>query len=290
VSRKATALVHGAATIVNAIALGKGAAFGVDLWTKAEVKLTDEPGVILAEISSDPKESTLLIEKTVARVLQHFSLERSFGAKVKTQSNIPIARGLKSSSAAANATALAVIAALEKPTNDLEILKIGVEAAFDAKVTVTGAFDDACASYFGGIVITDNLNKKIIKQMPLTDDFYVLFHVPPQKAYTADSNVNRLQTVKPLVEIAFKSALEGKVWEALTLNGLIYSSASNLNATIAIDALAAGAVAAGLCGKGPAVTSVVSKDKVDSVKAALENYEGEILQTKLNREKAKVIS
>ena len=43
---KAVAIAHGAATIVNAIALGKGAAFGVDLWTKAEVKLTDEPGVI----------------------------------------------------------------------------------------------------------------------------------------------------------------------------------------------------------------------------------------------------
>jgi shikimate kinase len=290
VSGKATALVHGAATIVNAIALGNGAAFGVDLWTKAEVKLTDEPGVILAEIVCDPKESTLLIEKTVERVLQHFSLEKIFGAKVKTQSNIPIARGLKSSSAAANATALAVVAALEQPLDDLEIVKIGVEAAFDAKVTVTGAFDDACASYFGGVVITDNSNQKIIKQMQLMEDFSVLFHVPPQKAYTADSNLNRLQTVKPLVEIAFKSALEGKVWEALTLNGLVYSSASNLNPAIAIDALAAGAVAAGLCGKGPAVTSVVSKDKVDSVKDALKNYEGEILQTKLNREKAKVIT
>jgi shikimate kinase len=290
VSGKATALVHGAATIVNAIALGNGAAFGVDLWTKAEVKLTDEPGVILAEIVCDPKESTLLIEKTVVRVLQHFSLDKIFGAKVKTQSNIPIARGLKSSSAAANATALAVVAALEQPLDDLEIVKIGVEAAFDAKVTVTGAFDDACASYFGGVVITDNSNQKIIKQMQLMEDFSVLFHVPPQKAYTADSNLNRLQTVKPLVEIAFKSALEGKVWEALTLNGLVYSSASNLNPAIAIDALAAGAVAAGLCGKGPAVTSVVSKDKVDSVKDALKNYEGEILQTKLNREKAKVIT
>jgi shikimate kinase len=77
VTGKATAIAHGAATIVNAIALGKGAAFGVDLWTKAEVKLIDEPNVIKAEIASDPKESTLLIEKTVSRVLQRFSLEKS---------------------------------------------------------------------------------------------------------------------------------------------------------------------------------------------------------------------
>ncbi len=283
------AIAHGAATIVNAIALGKGAAFGVDLWTKAEVKLTDDPHVFKAEITSDPKENTALIEKTVLRVLQRFSLDNSFGAIVKTWSNIPIAKGLKSSSAAANAVALAATEALGKTLDDLEIVKLGVDAAFDAKVTVTGAFDDACASYFGGVVITNNLNREIVKQLPLAEDLTVLFHVPPEKAYTADSNVTRLQTVKPLIEIAYKEALEGKVWEALTLNGLIYSSASGYNPAIALDALAAGAVAAGLCGKGPAVTAVASKDKIGSVKAALKRYDGEILQARLNREKAKVL-
>jgi shikimate kinase len=286
---KATAIAHGAATIVNAIALGKGAAFGVDLWTKAEVRLTNEPTIITAEITSDPNENTLLIEKTVTRVLKKFRLEKNFGAKVKTNSTIPIAKGLKSSSAAANATALATTAALGKNMSDLEILNIGVEAAFDAKVTVTGAFDDAYASYFGGTVITDNINRKIIKQKPLAEDLTILFHVPNQKAYTADSNVNRLKNIRPLVEIAYEKALEGKIWEALTLNGLIYSSAQNLNATIAIDALAAGALAAGLCGKGPAVTTVVANDKVDSVKAALQNYKGEIVKAHLNNKKATVL-
>jgi len=285
---EAAAIAHGAATIVNAMALGKGAAFGVDLFTKAEVKLTDEPYVIKAEIVSEPEESTLLMEKTVMRVLQRFNLENSFGAKVKTWSNIPIAKGLKSSSTAANAVALATTAALGKTLDDLEIVKLGVEAAFDAKVTVTGAFDDACASYFGGIVITDNLNREIVKQLPFTEDLTVLFHVPPQKAYSADSDINRLRTVKSLVQVAYDQALAGKIWLALTLNGLIYSSASGYDASIAICALAAGAVAAGLCGKGPAVTAVAAKDKVDSVKAALLKYGGEVLQSRLNREKARV--
>ncbi len=288
-AKKASAIAYGAATIVNAIALGKGAAFGVDLWTKAEVELTNEPNVIEVEISSDPQESSLLVEKTVSRVLKRFNLESDFGAKVKTKSNIPIARGLKSSSVAANATTLATTAALGKNVDDLEIIKIGVEAAFEAKVTVTGAFDDACASYFGGAVVTDNLNKEIIKQMQLPTDLVVLFHVPPQKSYTINSDIARLQTVKPLVELAFEKVLDGKVWEALTLNGLVYSAASNLNASISIDALAAGAIAAGLCGKGPAVTVVTQKEKVDQVKAALKKYEGEILVSRLNMEKAKVL-
>jgi shikimate kinase len=48
-------------------------------------------------------------------------------------------------------------------------------------------------------------------------------------------------------------------------------------------------LAAGLCGKGPAVTAVVSNDKIDSVKTAWQCHEGEVLQARLNSEKAKVL-
>ena len=117
----------------------------------------------------------------------------------------------------------------------------------------------------------------------------ILFHVPSKKAYTIDSNVNRLQTIKPLVKIAYKEAMKGNFWAALTLNGIIYSSALGYDNSVTLDALAAGALAAGLCGKGPAVTAVVSSDKIDAVRVALKCYEGEILQANLNSEKAKVV-
>ncbi len=61
--------------------------------------------------------------------------------------------------------ALATTAALGEMVDDFEIVNLGVDAAFDAKVTVTGAFDDACASYFGGVVVTDNLERKIVMQV-----------------------------------------------------------------------------------------------------------------------------
>jgi len=289
-TEKAEAMAHGAATIVNAIALGKGAAFGVDLWTKAEVRLTEESNLIKGEITSDPAESTLLTERTVSRVFKHFSVDKRFGAKVKTWSNIPVARGLKSSSVAANAVALAAVAALGKKLDDLTVVNLGVDAAFDAKVTVTGAFDDACASYFGGAVVTDNLKRKLLKRVTLPEDLTVLFHVPSRKAYTGDSDVNKLRTVKPLVKIAYNEALKGNFWAALSLNGVIYSSALGFDAAVALDALAAGALAAGLCGKGPAVTAVVSNDKTDLVRTALESHEGEVLQAHVNHEKAKVVN
>jgi shikimate kinase len=287
---KAEAISHGAATIINAIATGKGAALGVDLWTKAKVRLTDKPGIIESTIVSDPTENPVLIENTVKKVLKYFKVEGKFGAKVETLSNIPIARGMKSSSAAGNAVALATVAALDKKLDDIKIVKLGVEGALDAKVTITGAFDDACASYFGGVVVTDNLKRRIVKRFKITEDLAVLFHVPAEKAYTASSDVRRMKGVASLVKIAYNEALKGNHWGALTLNGLIYSSTLGYNPSIAMDALMAGALAAGLSGTGPAVTAIVPHEKKDLVKDAWQKYEGETLEAQINHEKAKVVS
>jgi shikimate kinase len=286
--QKAQAICHGAATIVSAIATGQGAAFGVDLWTKAQVELTNEPEIIKGEITSDPKENTKLIETAVKRVFDHFQ-ETKTGAKVTTWSNIPIARGLKSSSTAANAIILAATAALGKKLDDKTIINLGVDAAFDAKVTVTGAFDDACAAYFGNAVVADNLVRKIIKHSNLLQDATVLFHVPNAKSYTVDTKPEKMEKIKSLVRIAYNEALKGNYWEALTLNGLIYSASLGFDTKIVSDALEAGALAAGLCGKGPATTVVTTQEKLESVKARLQKYPGEILQSNLNHEKAKVI-
>jgi shikimate kinase len=286
---KAEALSHGAATIVNAIATGKGGAVGVDLWTRAKVQLTDKPGTIESNIMSDPTENPVLIEKTVGKVFEYFNLEERFGAKVRTSSNIPIARGLKSSSVAGNAVALATVAALDRSLDDLTILNLSVDAAIEAKVTITGAFDDACASYFGGVVVTDNLERRIVKRFEITENLLVLFHVPAKKVYTSGSDVQRMRGLASLVGIAYKEAVKGDYWSALTLNGLVYSSALGYNPSIAVDALMTGALAAGLSGTGPAVTAIVPEEKIDNVRDAWRAYEGDILQAHVNHEKAKVV-
>ena len=286
----AQAISHGAATIINAIATGKGAAVGVDLWTKATVDLTDEAGHVDVSIRSDSSENPALAQKTVECILRHFGLEEEFGAKVETQSNIPVARGLKSSSAAANAIALATTAALKRSLDDVTVVKLGVDAALDAKVTITGAFDDACASYFGGVIITDNTERRIVKCFELTESPAVLFFVPPKKTYTVTSNVQRMKGMASAVKVAYNEALNGNYWAALTLNGLIYSSALGYDSSPAVDALTAGAIAAGLSGTGPAVTAIVPEEKVDDIKEAWLRHEGEILEAHVNLEKAKVIT
>jgi len=33
--------------------------------------------------------------------------------------------------------------------NDIEMLNVGVDASIETKVSLTGAYDDACACYYG---------------------------------------------------------------------------------------------------------------------------------------------
>jgi shikimate kinase len=121
-------------------------------------------------------------------------------------------------------------------------------------------------------------------------DLHILFFVPSSKSYTKDVNVKKIKKAAPLVKIAYNEILKGNFWPALTLNGLIYSSTLGYDASISLEALNSGALASGLCGKGPAVTTVVTKDKIDSVRNTLEDFKGKIIETEINYEKAMVIS
>jgi len=273
----AEAVAYGAVTIVNAMATGKGAAFGIDLWTKARVRLTDDD-VIETHILNDEKENTLLAEKCVRAVFEHFGTSK-LGAKVETDSSIPIARGLKSSSAAGNAIVLATLAAMQKRLDPSEILNLVVDAGLHAKVSVTGAFDDASASLHGNVVVTDNVARKVLRTFPV-EEHHVLLLVPAGKSYTADADLRRIKTVARQVEIAHEQALSGEYWDAMTLNGLIYSHVLRLPADVIVESLEAGALAAGISGKGPAYAFVVEERFRDPVLDVLKRHDGEIIVTK----------
>jgi shikimate kinase len=288
-AKEGKAISYGAVTIINAIACDLGASLGIDLWTKAHVKLTDEPNIITGRILSDSSENIILMKKSVSCVLNHFGLEKEYGAYVETQSNIPIARGLKSSSAAANAIVLATIAALDIDLEDMTAIKIGVDAAIDAQVTITGAFDDACASYFGDIVMTNNFSRRIMKQFTLEKDFTIIILVPARKVYTKTTSVDTMRLVKKEVMTIHRIAVSGDYWTAMTLNGLIYSPILGYDLSIMIDALSAGAIATSLSGTGPAVAAVVLPEQKEELIRIWKTREGRIIETKPNHKKAHIV-
>ncbi|MDI6888666.1 MAG: shikimate kinase [Methanocellales archaeon] len=272
----------GAGTIINAIATWKGSAFAIDLRTTAEVELGEDMKRIQGEIKGGG--DATLIERCVELVLQKFGY--AGGAHVRTSSEIPIARGLKSSSAAANATVLATLSALDKKMEALEAVRLGVHAALDVGVTVTGAFDDAAASFLGGIVVTNNKTMQLVKRVERDEDVLIL--VPEEKVFTAETNVEKMKLIAPWVELAYDLALEDRFEKAMTLNGILYCVALEFDPCIIIKALEAGASGASLSGTGPAFCALVKKDRISAVKEAWSDFNGKIIRTKINNEGARV--
>ncbi|HDI73615.1 MAG TPA: shikimate kinase, partial [Candidatus Korarchaeota archaeon] len=130
---RATVKVNGAITVVNAIASWRGAAIGLDFEVVAEA----EPFDSLTVLPDDP-----LLREAASIALDEVGGE---GVRVKVDSEIPVGWGLKSSSAVANATVLAVLALFKREVNLMKALKLSVNAARHAGVTITGALDDAAA-------------------------------------------------------------------------------------------------------------------------------------------------
>ena len=230
---EASAFCHGAATIINGIALGKGGAFGIALKTEAKVELTNEPGIFEVKIQGDDKENPDLARHCVLEVLKKFEMESQYGAKITTTSDIPISRGLKSSSAASNAIVLAAFKALDREYSDMEVINIGIDASLMAKVTLTGAFDDACATYFGNVVVTNNLTRDILTQYPIDEDLVVIIHVPERKIRKSEVDIQRLKGIRETLGKAHDLAMKGDYKSAIRMNGMAYGGAMGLNTEFA---------------------------------------------------------
>ena len=283
------ALSHGAITILNAFPTGKGGALGIDLWTRAKVSLTEGHGHVSGFVSSDPDESNELAITTVRKTLEHYRLEEKLQGEVITSSNIPAAVGLKSSSAAANAVSLATTAALGQEADDDTLVRIGIEASIECGVSLTGALDDSYASYHGGAVLTDNDRRTVEKILKIRRDINILVLVPPRKTRTEHLDRSRFLPLQRISQIAYGEASNGHVWDALTLNGLAISSVLGEDPRPALAAIEAGALGAGLSGKGPAVAAIV-EDNLRQVRKALEKFEGKIIETTPNFSKAVIES
>jgi shikimate kinase len=282
----AQAVAHGAASILNAFATGKGAAIGIDLWTRAKVSLQDGADEMSELVASDPREPSNLATTVLEKVLEHYGYERKLYGEVVTSSNIPTAVGLKSSSAAANAVALATASALGQDPNDDVLIEIGVEASLECGVSLTGAYDDSFASWHGGAVLTDNDRRKVEKILKVPKDIRIIILVPPRQTLTGSLDRRRFAPIKRISELAYGEASNGHVWDAMTLNGLAFSAVLGEDPRPALSALEAGALGAGLSGKGPAVVAAVEENDLKKVRQAFERFDGRIIETEPNYSRA----
>ena len=280
--RKAKANMHGAVSIVNAIATGKGSTLGISLGIEAVVETEPGRGIIFENRESNL--SSRLIRKVVETSIPKLELEKN-KITISVKSEIPSGYGLKSSSAISSVISLACAKLFKPKATDLEILKDGVHASIESKVSITGAFDDACACYFGGFVVTDNLNIKIIKSEKAPEDLTAIIFIPKSRRR---GNVKKLKILDGVFSQAWELASKSDYWNAMILNGLATSAILGSDPKIITELIDSGALGASVSGNGPSIAAVVKNDKISSVKKVFSSLEGETIVSPINNKKAEV--
>lgn len=277
---KVTSIVHGAISIVNAVATGYGSAMGISLSVKVEIISKKGSGLIFQKGGG-----SLMIKKIIYDVLQSKYINNN-QLLVNINSEVPSGMGLKSSSAVSNAVALACISLTNKEISDEFVLNSAIDASLYAKTTITGAYDDSTACYYGGFVTTDNYKRKIWKRENSPTDISAVIFLPNNKKR---GDVTRLKLLSDIYLEAFQLAYSGQYWKAMTLNGVLTSSLLSNSYTITRMCLENGALAASISGNGPAIAAVVRESEVQKIKSVLSNLDGRVIISRTNNQKASTV-
>ena len=279
---KTKAIVHGAVSLVNAIANKKGATLGISLTVEAIVEKSPGKGIVIQ--SKNKTLSSRLINKTVQKIVSKKDLEKN-KITIILDSEIPTGYGLKSSSAISSAVALGCSKLFKPNMTDQQILLAGVDASIESKVSITGAYDDACSCYFGGFNVTDNAKKKIIHSEKIPSNLVAIIFIPKNRKR---GKIKNLKTLSSVFDNAWKLAKEQNYWEAMIINGLATSTILNSDPAIITNLLEKGAIAASVSGNGPAIAAIVKKGNESNVKKVFSSLEGKIIVSKVNNKKAEV--
>ena len=274
------AIVHGAVSIVSAIATGNGATLGIDTFVKTRLEIKDGTGI---HITSDNKTiSSRLINKVIENIIPKQQLEK-VKLELDFQSNIPTGYGLKSSSAISTAVSLVCSKAIKKELTDEEILKIGVKSSLQTNVSITGAYDDACACYYGGFNVTNNYKRDLIFRGNAPSDLQAIIFLPKSRKR---GNVKKLKNFKPAFEKAWELAKNHDYWNASILNGLATSSILNSNPELLFKLMKKGAISATISGNGPSIVAITKKGHSSNIKRELSSLEGKVIVSNINNKKA----
>jgi len=279
---KAKATVHGAVSLVNAIANQKGATLGISL--KVEATVETSPGKGISIQSENKSLSSRLINKTVEKIVSKKDLEQN-KISITLDSEIPTGYGLKSSSAISSAIALACAKIFNPKLTDQQILLAGVDASIESKVSITGAYDDACSCYYGGFNVTDNAKKKRIRFEKCPTNLIAVIFIPRNRKR---GNLKKLKILSSTFENAWELSRKANYWDAMIINGLATASILNSDPKIITDLIEKGALGASVSGNGPSIAAVTKKENEAAIRKVFSTLEGNIIVSKISNKKAEV--
>ena len=274
--------VFGAVSIVNAIATGKGSTLGID--TFVETTLTKKEGKGIHITSENKSISSRLINKLIEnmipkKILDNTKLELDF------KSNIPTGYGLKSSSAISSAVVLSCAKAFGKTMSDDEILKLGAKTSIQTKISITGAYDDACACHFGGFNVTDNSKMRLLHREIAPKDLQAIIFLPKSRKR---GNLKKLKEFKDAFEKSWQLAKNSDYWNAAILNGIATSSILNSEPNLIMKLMEKGAFCATISGNGPSIMAITDRKNKSRVQKEFSGLDGKIMISNINNKKAYV--
>jgi len=150
---------------------------------------------------------------------------------------------------------------------------------------MTGAYDDATACYFGGFTVTDNYSRRLIRKEKAPGNLYAIIMLPTN---SSRGDIHKLRNFSDLFIDAFQLAESGQYWKAMKLNGVLASAALSSSYAPALNAIEHGALSASISGNGPSIAAVGYEDTVEQIVEALSKFDGRIIVSRVNNEKAVV--
>jgi shikimate kinase len=295
---KSAAVSHSAITVVSAFATGKGVTIGTDLSCRvtAEVIKRKRSGskVIVAGSVDDSHGLIMTCVQNSIRQLGAL-IPADSAVLVKVESDIPMAVGLKSSSSASVAAVSAIFNLFshvrKKPLNTQDLLRTSCEASIESGASLTGAFDDAAASYLGGLVFSDNLRFKLLAHRELPSEYgtVVKILVPPAAKLTSSLKLSDYHQYNKQIRDAIEFASDGIIVQAMLLNSTVHALIHKYSLQPIVSSILEGASSAGISGKGPAVAAICPKNKIAQnveERWKSENPESRVITTKVTKPRA----
>jgi shikimate kinase len=253
-----------AISVLNAIPTGIGCAHGVRLYTAVTVELEERDAT---RVEVEPASSaTPVVVGALAGALAHFRPGLHFSAHLQVDSEIPVAKGLKSSSAVATATIQAVAKALDREPPAVEVAAWAAQVSRAAGVSATGAFDDALAGLVPGFVLTDNRTGHLLSRRPSDPAWTAVLHVPQNSHPPSPSFQAAFRQSKAEGDAAAEAARLGAWADAMDRNTRLVERVMGYDyQELRAATRAAGAVASSVSGLGPAFVSLVPRSHAAAV-------------------------
>lgn len=246
---------YGAISVMNAIPCGIGSTIGIELITQSTYEEGKGNKQVITPVYSSEAEA--LVRICVSRAYRHMGKPEPEHWKIELDSQIPMSKGLKSSSSVCNAVVSSVFDANDFNCDKMTIIKVGVDCAREAGVTITGAFDDACGCHLGGLVVTNNANDELLIHKDIRE-MDVVIYIPEGTVSNKGLGIEGLKAIETEMK-ELSSIIETDPFKVMIENGKLVSNALGLDNSISDEALKSGALAAGLSGTGPAIAMLFEK-------------------------------